>query len=385
MCEQCDELVTEKLQDTLEGLDPETISVKGFLSHCSILRHSRNKKIASLHQRIWHQALHTKDGQDLIRCLNGKEIDKLLDQFPEDPRFGLRWLACLIFLAQNDWKDALLKQEDFRTLILDTGIDLGVQRGKLKGIHATAGETNKKTDAGFAPPKHNNPRRPYRRPGPLDPSQISVEFLPLSNRARNILMVARVKTLGGLAKLLKNDRLIWIRGCGDICFEEITSVAKPYLELLSGPSCSAIQSLNEINDIPTILSTLTSREALFLALRSGVLDGDYRTLDRLAGMFGCSRENVRRIENKAIFKLSRLPWLKESMERGLNLHQALGAIALNRKIEVNGDEPSDPISLLAQALHKLREAEETILIRKETEGERIRGNLLVTSKGEESC
>lgn len=198
-------------------------------------------------------------------------------------------------------------------------------------------------------------------------------------------MVARVKTLGGLAKLLKNDRLIWIRGCGDICFEEITSVAKPYLELLSGPSCSAIQSLNEINDIPTILSTLTSREALFLALRSGVLDGDYRTLDRLAGMFGCSRENVRRIENKAIFKLSRLPWLKESMERGLNLHQALGAIALNRKIEVNGDEPSDPISLLAQALHKLREAEETILIRKETEGERIRGNLLVTSKGEESC
>jgi RNA polymerase primary sigma factor len=55
--------------------------------------------------------------------------------------------------------------------------------------------------------------------------------------------------------------------------------------------------------IETLLSSLNERERRVLELRFGLLDGEERTLDRVAAEFGVTRERVRQIETKAIRKL----------------------------------------------------------------------------------
>jgi RNA polymerase primary sigma factor len=52
-----------------------------------------------------------------------------------------------------------------------------------------------------------------------------------------------------------------------------------------------------------VLGTLSDREAGVVSLRFGLADGQPRTLDEIGTVYGVSRERIRQIESKAMYKL----------------------------------------------------------------------------------
>jgi RNA polymerase primary sigma factor len=57
------------------------------------------------------------------------------------------------------------------------------------------------------------------------------------------------------------------------------------------------------DDLRAVLATLSEREAGVVRLRFGLTDGQPRTLDQTAHVYGLTRERVRRIELKTMAKL----------------------------------------------------------------------------------
>jgi RNA polymerase primary sigma factor len=57
------------------------------------------------------------------------------------------------------------------------------------------------------------------------------------------------------------------------------------------------------DDLRSVLATLSDREADVVRLRFGLTDGQPRTLDQIAHVYGVTRERVRQIESKTIAKL----------------------------------------------------------------------------------
>ncbi|HEX2027669.1 MAG TPA: sigma-70 family RNA polymerase sigma factor [Nitriliruptorales bacterium] len=72
--------------------------------------------------------------------------------------------------------------------------------------------------------------------------------------------------------------------------------------------------------IAGVLGTLDERERSILELRFGFVDGDTRTLDEIAQMYGLSRERIRQVEKEALAKL-RHP------ASGTSLNSLLDAVA----------------------------------------------------------
>ncbi|MGF1487494.1 MAG: RNA polymerase sigma factor, RpoD/SigA family [Prochloraceae cyanobacterium] len=89
------------------------------------------------------------------------------------------------------------------------------------------------------------------------------------------------------------------------------------VELLSDPSVSLDTELVKdfmSEDLQTALSTLTPREAEVMRLRYGLDDGKAKTLQEIGNLFQCTRERVRQVESKALYKLrkpNRLIHLKD--------------------------------------------------------------------------
>ncbi|MDQ6739804.1 MAG: hypothetical protein M3021_05400, partial [Actinomycetota bacterium] len=52
-----------------------------------------------------------------------------------------------------------------------------------------------------------------------------------------------------------------------------------------------------------VLDSLTEKEATILAMRSGLADGEPKTLDEIGKCFGVTRERIRQIEKKAFAQL----------------------------------------------------------------------------------
>src|SRR5690242_7296509 len=55
----------------------------------------------------------------------------------------------------------------------------------------------------------------------------------------------------------------------------------------------------------SVLATLSEREADIIGLRFGLADGQPRTLDQIAQVYGLTRERIRQIETKTMAKLRR--------------------------------------------------------------------------------
>jgi RNA polymerase primary sigma factor len=53
----------------------------------------------------------------------------------------------------------------------------------------------------------------------------------------------------------------------------------------------------------SVLKTLTPREEQVIKMRFGVGDGSERTLEEVGQSFGVTRERIRQIEAKALYKL----------------------------------------------------------------------------------
>jgi RNA polymerase primary sigma factor len=53
----------------------------------------------------------------------------------------------------------------------------------------------------------------------------------------------------------------------------------------------------------SVLGTLSEREAGVVSLRFGLADGQSKTLDEVGTVYGVSRERIRQIESKALYKL----------------------------------------------------------------------------------
>ena len=53
----------------------------------------------------------------------------------------------------------------------------------------------------------------------------------------------------------------------------------------------------------SVLGTLSEREAGVLSLRYGLVDGQPKTLDEIGNVYGVTRERIRQIESKAMYKL----------------------------------------------------------------------------------
>jgi RNA polymerase primary sigma factor len=52
-----------------------------------------------------------------------------------------------------------------------------------------------------------------------------------------------------------------------------------------------------------VLATLSEREAGIVELRFGLTDGQPHTLDDIGVLYGVTRERIRQIESKAMYKL----------------------------------------------------------------------------------
>jgi RNA polymerase primary sigma factor len=57
------------------------------------------------------------------------------------------------------------------------------------------------------------------------------------------------------------------------------------------------------NQLQSLLATLSEREAGIVRLRFGLTDGQPRTLDQIAHVYGVTRERIRQIESKTMAKL----------------------------------------------------------------------------------
>jgi RNA polymerase primary sigma factor len=71
----------------------------------------------------------------------------------------------------------------------------------------------------------------------------------------------------------------------------------------------AIQPLDAVSftllqeQLHSVLGTLSEREAGVLSLRYGLAGGQPRTLDEIGNVYGVTRERIRQIETKAMYKL----------------------------------------------------------------------------------
>ena len=82
-----------------------------------------------------------------------------------------------------------------------------------------------------------------------------------------------------------------------------------------------VYSDNLTDDISRIMTVLNPKEKDVISMRYGLYkDGERKTLEEIAHMYGISRERVRQIENKALFKLKKCinketnPKLKENLK-----------------------------------------------------------------------
>jgi RNA polymerase primary sigma factor len=71
------------------------------------------------------------------------------------------------------------------------------------------------------------------------------------------------------------------------------------------------------NQLHAVLATLTQREAGIVRLRFGLTDGQPRTLDEIAQVYGVTRERIRQIETKTMAKL-RHPTRTQALRDYLN-------------------------------------------------------------------
>jgi Bacterial RNA polymerase, alpha chain C terminal domain len=154
-------------------------------------------------------------------------------------------------------------------------------------------------------------------------AQMHVEDLPISRRARNVLRVARIRTVNDLA-LISPRRVATIENCGRRTITELASLLKEYFASL--PSCAAVfyrstraswlqyatsaassdqrwlpiflhpQMHPVVEVIEATFARLGDRRASILAKRMGLSHGQPRkTLEAIGREFHLTRERVRQI------------------------------------------------------------------------------------------
>jgi hypothetical protein len=69
------------------------------------------------------------------------------------------------------------------------------------------------------------------------------------------------------------------------------------------PTSRFVLFLLGTSQLAAVLDTLSEREAGVITLRFGIIDGQSKTVDEIARVYGVSREHVRQIESKALSKL----------------------------------------------------------------------------------
>jgi RNA polymerase sigma factor (sigma-70 family) len=98
----------------------------------------------------------------------------------------------------------------------------------------------------------------------------------------------------------------------ELCGEEISinAIEKEQIETENRNRLYNITGVS-VENLDKILLTLTDREEHVIRLRFGLDDGINRTLDEVGQMFGCSREEIRRIEALGLRKM-RIRTLEEN-------------------------------------------------------------------------
>ena len=71
----------------------------------------------------------------------------------------------------------------------------------------------------------------------------------------------------------------------------------------SDPTARFALYLEGTNTLQSVLDSLSEREAGVITLRFGIIDGQRKTLDEIARIYGITRERVRQIESEALAKL----------------------------------------------------------------------------------
>ena len=75
------------------------------------------------------------------------------------------------------------------------------------------------------------------------------------------------------------------------------------LGLARGDGIDIVDKLVYAGKVPKYLDLLTERERRVIALRFGLGDGRSRTLEEVGKEFGVTRERIRQVEARAIWKM----------------------------------------------------------------------------------
>ena len=75
------------------------------------------------------------------------------------------------------------------------------------------------------------------------------------------------------------------------------------LGLARGDGIDIVDKLVYAGQVPKYLDLLTERERRVIALRFGLGDGRSRTLEEVGKEFGVTRERIRQVEARAIWKM----------------------------------------------------------------------------------
>tara|TARA_B100000749_G_scaffold231300_1_gene187985 strand:+ start:1544 stop:1780 length:237 start_codon:yes stop_codon:yes gene_type:complete len=73
--------------------------------------------------------------------------------------------------------------------------------------------------------------------------------------------------------------------------------------LARGDGIDIVDKLVYAGQVPKYLDLLTERERRVIALRFGLGDGRSRTLEEVGKEFGVTRERIRQVEARAIWKM----------------------------------------------------------------------------------
>lgn len=77
-----------------------------------------------------------------------------------------------------------------------------------------------------------------------------------------------------------------------------------------------VEKEDRINILNKAVELLPPRQQQIINLRYGLKDGQYRTLDEVAALYGVTRERIRQIECKAIQKLKIIIRVKFKLKAG---------------------------------------------------------------------
>ena len=141
-----------------------------------------------------------------------------------------------------------------------------------------------------------------------------VRYLPLSTRAINCLIRAKIVTLEDLRSTF-SPAFRRLRGLGRGTFEEISSLLQESQDYLKA---------DPVDTLYRFLESLSERNRYILCSRCEITHTPFETLQQLGDRFGITRERVRQIEEKLSRKLA----ARFKHYHGLvlsSLHRTLGA------------------------------------------------------------